>query len=644
MNRITTTTTIFVVLLSIASANAGDFATCFYRAKQFTFLSNAQECIESVPLDMDAALAVISTIKSTFPLYVFYDIARDSPSPEYSTHVNIPRQIERLETKLANGDYRTEISFQSDLAALFLSLDDGHTTYDLPSCFMQFTAELPFYLVAHGGDSRNQSISIAAIKEDVLAALHEFFDVNVDAIRSLVGATVLTIDGEPALDVLARWADVGTGTSRDIGCRVNLAVSRFALSENVTQVLAGSFGTRSLRHPWPSARNSVVQFVTSQDPANEFGLNWVVSVAQEFTGVDNFRSACAQKPSASLLAAERRQQQRWRPLESRVPRAPAPFASLASQAAAAGAKPLLLNSAASFFQVGNRTGVMAIPGFGSVKSFANVMYDGFALFAKSGLDQLIIDLSNNGGGQLDSGYALIDYLFPSDVRNKGLYGLNDMIHSPLANELAITASGKPSVGTYWSPSSWQNPASGEPFASFDEWWLPGETYERGGVINNYSVKFVDNFTSSLDALKPPPRSERFKPAAIHVLTNGFCGSTCAVFARHLQEYDSVATVVVGGLRTHPMGATTTPGGEVTDLGSVQQQIAALGLSSSPLAPQPFPNTASMRFTVREIYPWAPGAPNLPLEFYFEKATHRLFYTPASAQSPMLVWQQVLPLF
>ena len=302
--------------------------------------------------------------------------------------------------------------------------------------------------------------------------------------------------------------------------------------------------------------------------------------------------------------------------------------------------PLYTSAAASFYQVGSITGVLTIPGFGSVESFVPAMQAGFQAMHDAGLKHLIIDLSNNGGGELESGYALIDYLFPntSSVPSQ-LYGDNDMIHSPLANELVKAAVQKPDVSTFWSPWNWFNPQTGLPFTSDDPWWFPGALYVRGNIPNNYTQKFRDDDKFALEELPPPPVDERFTPRAIRVLSNGFCGSTCAVFSRHLQEVNKVPNIVVGGLLRRPMGISTTPGGEVTDLVTILQQIDQLDQADNSLAPSNFPDTASMRFTIREIYPFK-GPTDVPLEFFFQPATAHIPYTQQTATDPTLIWIEV----
>lgn len=301
--------------------------------------------------------------------------------------------------------------------------------------------------------------------------------------------------------------------------------------------------------------------------------------------------------------------------------------------------PLITNSVVSFWQVGNKTGVMQIPAFGDVDSFAPLMNQGFALFQQRGVTQLIIDLSNNGGGELDAGYAILNYLFDNFT-----YGLNDMIESTLADALVLAADQQPEAGTYWNYNAWIDPSTLQPFTSSSPWWFPGIVYDRGNIKGSYSLKFQDNFTQSLDELPPPPLNERFSPQHIRVLSNVWCGSTCAVTSRQLQEYDNVKTVAVGGLPTVPIGISTTPGGEVTDLDSVLQMIQQLGQASNPLAPAAFPTSASMRFTIREIYPFNAGAPNLPLEFYFQASTLRIPYSLQTAMNPTLVWLDILNTF
>ena len=54
----------------------------------------------------------------------------------------------------------------------------------------------------------------------------------------------------------------------------------------------------------------------------------------------------------------------------------------------------------------------------------------------------------------------------------------------------------------------------------------------------------------------------FNPNKTLMITHGFCGSTCALFANHIHQYYGVKTITVGGLKGVTQQYTSFPGLEV----------------------------------------------------------------------------------
>jgi len=128
-----------------------------------------------------------------------------------------------------------------------------------------------------------------------------------------------------------------------------------------------------------------------------------------------------------------------------------------------------------------------------------------------------------------------------------------------------------------------------------------------------------------------PHYYNYTPGAIMILSSGYCGSTCSVIARHLQEHQPsrVRTLVVGGILNVAQSIASFPGGQSYDLASLLQDIAYLNISHAPYVVDPLPTSASLGFTLREIYSWAEGKTDIPLEFVVETAD---FHMPLSHNS------------
>jgi len=225
---------------------------------------------------------------------------------------------------------------------------------------------------------------------------------------------------------------------------------------------------------------------------------------------------------------------------------------------------------------------------------------------------LILDLRGNGGGDICLGYQVIDAL----MEESNPYGKYDVIHSEITTEI-VTQLTEPQYSNFpFSPSFWVDPVTNERYTNIS-WYTPGHTWDRGGIEANYS-KFVHLYCQNTTS----PVRYLFKQ--IQILTDGLCGSTCAVFSSHLAEADHVKTVVVGGLINRTQQYYSFPGGQVFNLAETLQIASALNITD-PNLPNPFPSSSVLSFTLQEIYPWRKNnlIEKIPLEFMYRPATHHL---------------------
>lgn len=222
-----------------------------------------------------------------------------------------------------------------------------------------------------------------------------------------------------------------------------------------------------------------------------------------------------------------------------------------------------------------------------------------------------------------------------------------MLHSPLSSSLANGAAASASAGnSIWAPSLW-NTLRNRPFNSSDceaphrcivcvcavfslmrvcaagYWGMEGAKYfyQRGNQMSSYSSPM------EIACPPPPPKidSSIFKKAI--VMTDGLCGSTCAVFVSHITAVNHVTSVTTGGLAaTSKQMLWSFPGGLVYNLDSLIGDVNTLGMTKFPYVPAALPSGGRLTFALLEIYDWqATGADEwvTPLEFIYKSADHNL---------------------
>lgn len=108
-----------------------------------------------------------------------------------------------------------------------------------------------------------------------------------------------------------------------------------------------------------------------------------------------------------------------------------------------------------------------------------------------------------------------------------------------------------------------------------------------------------------------------------VMTDGLCGSTCAVFSSHITAVNHVTSVVTGGIASvAKQQYFSFPGGLVYNLDSLINDVTQLGLKSYPYVPAALPGGGRLTFTLLEIYDWQnTNQLEVPLEFLFRPAEH-----------------------
>jgi hypothetical protein len=291
---------------------------------------------------------------------------------------------------------------------------------------------------------------------------------------------------------------------------------------------------------------------------------------------------------------------------------------------------------------------------GHLSDFYPILLEGFSIAAQRGLSRLIIDVTNNGGGNICLGQNLIAFLQQAGWPGKGQsWGPQDLPLSPLAVQLVNAAVKYDVTETVWSPSFYDNQQDQHIPNNNPSYILPGIPHERAGHTRNYSQLLHINNCGDIGTVIVP--KVNFSPAKTIILTKGFCGSTCALFANHLALYDGVQTIVVGGIPgSDQMQYTSFPGLQVLDQGPLYGQFLLLhqNITACPVnqnvgdpVPRLLLTQAGFRYCIREIYPPSSNyMKQTPTEFTFQPADHHLFFSEFTANYPQYIWYEILDYF
>ncbi|KAG0329285.1 hypothetical protein BG000_000133 [Podila horticola] len=267
--------------------------------------------------------------------------------------------------------------------------------------------------------------------------------------------------------------------------------------------------------------------------------------------------------------------------------------------------------------------------------------NGFASMEDVGAKKLIIDLQNNSGGIICWGRYVLQTLFPQTVDAPYIYNLRA---SRLAQALA--------QATFTYDQVANSPYDGlvDPETGYEvedaSWMIPG--IPLPGREGAFSKKVTDRYCPVVEEIKGDPEDAMFKAEDIVILTNGFCGSTCAVLALQLHERYGVRTMAIGGHHEQSMVFTSFPGGAVQANNTQWVRRVQAIYSNLParmrtkeldsLVPRQLPANGQLTFTFREVM--SASRPEQVSEYMQIPSEFRMDYTSARFRKPSILWEDV----
>ncbi|KAF0518639.1 peptidase s41 family protein [Gigaspora margarita] len=575
------------------------------RLFNYTDVSN---CYKSIPFDRSVANQTIQTINELFNgFYSFLDIAREPPPNGFNfSSINITSELNRL---LNNNTYGSLFQFMTDVRNVTSQLKDAHAKF-VTSCFTTFAFFSNFTLYSVVGTNGTQIIKV---RNDTIDPSNN-------------NCEVILIDGIQAFKVIYEFARDSVFISKDIGVRFNLALDlvdaensfsyRMNLPPtlNITYRLNCSNNIKDVNRVWIAM--SLPEILNQFNDSKSFYKNrcnitttnqTMISLYQrEFHETKNLLHVKRDNSILDVTQEYKGDHDNWQPTNVTVIGVVQDFIS---------------------FFIKDNFGVIKI--FSEQITFNDSVaintIKGFENLANSGVKKIVIDLSNNFGGSIAVSAFINLILFPNNPNPFFDYDLRvtDSIRFALENGILfnINETAFSSIKTK--------------FQNIND-FIGNNSYSRGNVMGRYSNKFVPDILSLLtnfiaQYLRIPLP---WKSKDIIILTNGVCGSACALIARHAVENNNVSTVAVGGLvNSTNLSYSSFPGGVYID----SSTIFKLNSPNNTLIPKPFPLNAYITLPFTEVY--SRKQPDKLLEFLYSPANFTIFYDEQSIQDQSILWSK-----
>ncbi|CAG8738177.1 21927_t:CDS:2, partial [Cetraspora pellucida] len=588
---------------SCANVN-NDYITKGIRIFNYTDVSN---CYKSIPFDKDIANQTIETINGIFNgFYSFLDIAKDSPPTGLNfSSLNITLEL----TRLLNNTYGSLFQFMADVRNVTSQLKDAHTNFKT-NCFTTFAFFSNFTLYSAIGTNGTQIIKV---RNDTIDPSNNKCEVT-------------HIDGVQAFQVISEFARDSVFISRDLGVRFNSALDlvdvensfsyRIDLppTSNITYRLNCSNSIKDVNRIWIAM--SLPEILSEFKDSKTFFTNRCNITTTNKTSSSLFQRGFHETKELlkrdngilDVIEEYKGDHDTWQLID----------VNLIS----------VVQDFISFYKKDD---------FGVIKIFTEQVnfndtvaintIKGFEDLVNTGVKKVVIDLSNNFGGSIAVSAFINLILFPNNTNPFFDY------------DLRVTDSIKLGLnGVLFKFNETTSSSTNIKYEKIED-FIGNNSYTRGNVTDHYSNKFVPNLLSLLSSFiaqylrTPIPWTSN----NLIILTNGVCGSACALIANHAVENHNVSTVAVGGFVNTSLSYSSFPGGFFSD----SSAILELRSLNNTLIPKPFPLTASLTFPYTEVY--SKKQPDKLLEFLFTPARFRLYYNDQSIYDPSILWSDAAAL-
>ena len=617
---------------------------------------------------------------SLVDLYSFTDISVDSGAP-YNIKVDLRSNLAQFRQKLNSGGYTGDYEFQSDLMNTFNLLFDAHTLYRAPLGYRCFFSR-PFHLESIYA---NNTLSYALRLGPLGAPGDELWHTNFGILPSdYVNQVVTSINNKSVTDHVIGVARNFIATYKDESVRFNAALrGRWAQTLlNVFPITDPNFDYDST-YVLADGRTVTIPNVAycSKAPKSTEDL---LSRNQRFSTLS--KDMPLSDDPHFLMTGLDIHREHDKMFKDAFAALPAPLKRANTETANKRAKSARTTQSHTI-NIHDYTGVHAAVGseFHDVSGFevpvrqiyanydvshlqmvTSVSNDTYFLKYRDGINppiwifklttfhpasaaatlnvlntlltdaeasqgtHLIVDVAYNGGGTICLSDLILALLVPEwrTLHVPHPNGTPVGIYDYKQSKTAIAIRNNPLVDpTYTSYKKYRDIRT-EQIAT--PAIFNGVLRTRAGTTSNYTQQALfPAGCAAYDPLKPNGRYVPYYFKSISVITDGTCGSACALFASQLQSNKKAKIISYGGIpgRTTPLSTASFAGGNV-----LEYDLLAEYSANAPGLPPIMRSSAAARFNFNEFYEHTDLV--TPREFLKRPADYHLdFYATLYASNP-----------
>ncbi|KAJ5824820.1 Interphotoreceptor retinol-binding [Penicillium robsamsonii] len=591
----------------------------------------AHQCLLSMPFDSDRAVDFLIQVRKILEFQSTIDILKDPPSGYTMPSTDIMGEIDTIMAKAKSNSYTSQFEMDLEINHLIRTAHDGHLAFQLCSqSIFTYQIDMPLVSISTDGLALPQVYALGDAKLQKN---------DPDAVSPLV-----SINGIAVATYLESYSNDQNLQDRD--AQYNRVFPAPARSVTNTPT--------SVNGIWAS----IGDWTDGAHLSLKFGNGTEKTVQKTATPSEKFFSY---KNGTHLYDIE------CLPQDLSTASTSPSGAEKASSEITGFPTTTWRNSANSIAGYYSKlsgledTAIIFLPTFSSsAAEVANIAVDFLQNSTEAGKKNLLIDLSSNPGGYMSIGIDLSRIFFP----NAAPYTATRFRAHDAAKFLtkAYSRDNKTDTSNVFAYRQMVRPDQKTDFGSWEDLYGPHEILgsSASSLLANFNYTSTSSKVFPINGYGPVPLKPSKSPFSadnIAIITDGDCVSTCAFFVK-LMKRQGVRTITFGGRpRKAPMqGVGGVKGGQSLGVNYINGYIEqANGLirdsvnSGSPLLTptewktfnESSPSTtASLQWSgnlnLRNEYDPEDG--ETPLQFVYEAAECRLFYTLDNYLQRETVWQ------
>ncbi len=653
--------------------------------------SDAYDCLITAPFNATVASGLVSYYKDFLQFQSTLAYLKDPPPSYQQPSIDVLASLDALEGQVQAGAFKTEYDFEVALQTVIYALHDAHVSLSA-GILSIFAFGSPLRIVSVS--SNGIELPKIFIPDDLIEAAQN----NVTWTPSAVSS----INGQDPTEFLTRFAATNSPGTIEPNADWNQLMSNpagdvlFELSafEGSTIFYPGaniSFvfenGTTYDDLPWlagytDNVDSSTPALSSGQDLYDYFVLGIIPTDIPAAASSTSSAAATSTLAAAATSSTDSSSDDGTTVTPTPTPSASATpsswsYAPFPSNPVVAQPNLGLDNGGvvSGYFLNDGITAVLSIPSFEvtgeAVMSFSTTIGDFIRQTRAAGLTRIIIDLQRNFGGSDILAIDAFKQFFPSiDAFNGARLRANDF-GDALGNTFTTYYTTQQINESFyealsadvWVAPVYLNADTGANFTSWPEFFGPhpdhGDLFTTVQRDNLSSIIFDQNASDDSDtssgiviygygnrsATSPQP----FAADQIILLSDALCSSSCATFVELMHHQGGARTVVAGGrpelgsmqFASGSRGAQTYYN---VDLDADIEVAQILNSSITPLPQDSSDIDFYINYAQFNIKDSIRKGENFPLQFGYEAADCRIFYTTWTVYNFENLWNYVIDAF